>query len=69
MFEDKPENQRIHYANSQVSNNVGLDPLWFVVVSKLFQMMKTRNCGMQQAQQEIHYIAYDHGWLYCSSFK
>jgi hypothetical protein len=27
MFDDKPENQQIHYMNSGLSNDVGLDPL------------------------------------------
>jgi hypothetical protein len=35
MFDDKADNQPIHHTkNGRYSNDVGLDPLWFVVVSK-----------------------------------
>ena len=52
MFDDKPDNQPVHYTKSGLSNDVGLDLLWSVVFSK-FQTEK--NLGAQQAQQEMHH--------------
>jgi hypothetical protein len=52
MFDDKPDNQPVHYTKSGLSNDVCLDPLWLLVVSK-FQTEK--NLGAQQAQQEMHH--------------
>jgi hypothetical protein len=53
MFDDKPDNQPVYYTKSGLSNDVGLDPWWFFVVSK-FQT-ETKKWGAQQAQQEIHH--------------
>jgi hypothetical protein len=39
MFDDKPDNQPLHYTKSGLSNDVGLDLLWSVVFSK-FQTEK-----------------------------
>ena len=55
MFDDKPDNWPRQYTKSGLSNDVGLDPLWFVIVSK-FQMEK--NPGAQHVQQEMHHIVH-----------
>jgi hypothetical protein len=42
IFDDKPDNQPIHYAKRGLSNDVGLD-LWRVFVVSKFQRWKQIN--------------------------
>ena len=53
MFNDKPDNQPLHYTKNGLSNDVGLDFLWSMVFSKFRTEKKT--LGAQQAQQEMHH--------------
>jgi hypothetical protein len=55
MFDDKPDNQPIHYIKRGLSNNVGLDPCCFFVVSK-FQM-ETKTIGVRNKRTKKFTIA------------
>jgi hypothetical protein len=52
MFDDKPDNQPIHYKDSGLPNDVGLDPWCFLLFQKL--RWKQNKWGVQQAQQTVH---------------
>jgi hypothetical protein len=45
MFDDKADNQPIHHTKNGRSNDVGIDPLWFVVVSKFRTEQKNIECA------------------------
>jgi hypothetical protein len=62
MFDDKPDNQPIHYTKHGLSNDVGLDPWSFFVVSKLHTETKKLGCATSATRNSS---LHDHG--YCAS--